>query len=149
MFEQRPELLLPLAAIVVAIGAATDAGSTRRFAATYRMVGLFALLGALWALSTDESLSVLPWGATTVKALYQICGFAASAAAIAAGLRRNWIEASNIGAISFVVFLYTKFYQWWWDWMPAYLFFFIVGAVAIAIILVLRRVRASIAPGAA
>ena len=51
----------------------------------------------------------------------------------------------NIGAVAFVVFLYTKFFQWWWDWMPAYLFFFIVGAAAIAIILVLRRVRASIA----
>jgi uncharacterized membrane protein len=140
---QRPELFLPMAAIVVGVGAITDAGTGRRFAPTYRMVGLFAGLGTLWALSLDAELSALPWQATTVKALYQVSGFAASAAAIALGIRRGWSETTNIGAVSFVVFLYTKFYQWWWDWMPAYLFFFIVGAIAIAIILVLRRVRVS------
>jgi hypothetical protein len=144
-FEQRPELLLPIAAIVFAIGLAPEAGSTRRFALIYRMVGLFVLLGALWALSTDAELSVLAWGETTVKALYQLCGFAASTAAIAIGVRREWPETTNIGAGSFVVFLYTKFYQWWWDWMPAYLFFFTVGVIAIAIIAVLRRVREGIA----
>jgi hypothetical protein len=142
-FEQRPELLLPLAVAVFAIGVAARAESTRRFVPTYRIVGLLVLLGSLWALSSEASLSVLPWAATTVKAAYQVCGFAASAAAIAIGLNRAWAETTNIGAASFVVFLYTKFYQWWWDWMPAYLFFFIVGATAIAIILVLRRLRAS------
>lgn len=149
MFEQRPELFLPLAAIVSAIGMAPEASSSRRFAPIYRMVGLFVLLGALWALSTDAGLSVLPWGGTAVKALYQVCGFAASSAVIAIGLRRDWPETTNIGAASFVVFLYTKFYQWWWDWMPAYLFFFIVGVIAIAIIVLLRRVRDVIATQAA
>ena len=137
-------MFLPLALLVFGIGVAAHAGSTRRFATIYKMVGLLVLLGALWALSTDGWLSVLPWGATTVKALYQVCGFAASAAAIALGLSRDWPETTNIGAGSFVVFLYTKFYQWWWDWMPAYLFFLIVGVIAMALIVVLKRVRASI-----
>jgi hypothetical protein len=148
MFEQRPELLFPFAGIVFVVGVVTNASPSRRFAAIYRMVGLCVMLGALWALSVDAWLSVLPWTETTVKAVYQVSGFAASAAAIAMGLKRDWPEATNIGAASFVVFLYTKFYQWWWDWMPAYLFFFIVGAAAIAIILVLRRVRASMAANA-
>jgi uncharacterized membrane protein len=104
---------------------------------------LLVLLGALWMLSVDAELTVLPWGETTVKALYQVCEFAASSAVIAIGLRRDWPETTNIGAVSFVVFLYTNFYQWWWDWMPAYLFFFIVGVIAIAIIVPLRRVRES------
>jgi predicted membrane protein DUF2157 len=145
-FEQRPELLLPSAAVALSIGAMFTSGSNRRFAPTYRIVGLIVLLGSLLALSTEASLSVLPWGETTVKALYQVCGFAASAGAIAIGLNRGWAETANIGAVSFIVFLYTKFYQWWWDWMPAYLFFFIVGATAIAIILMLRRLRASARP---
>jgi uncharacterized membrane protein len=148
-FEQRPELLLPLASAVFAIGVATAPGSTRRFAPVYRIVGLFVLLGSLLALSSEASLSVLPLSETTVKAMYQVCGFLASAGAIAIGLNRDWPDTTNIGAASFVVFLYTKFYQWWWDWMPAYLFFFIVGATAIAIILVLRRLRASAVIGAA
>jgi uncharacterized membrane protein len=149
MFDQRPELLLPLAAVVFAFGVTLDAGTTRGFGPTYRMVGLFALLGALWMLSVDAELSVLPAGETIIKALYQVCGFAASSAAMASGLRRDWPEITNIGAVSFVVFLYTKFYQWWWDWMPAYLFFFIVGVIAIAIIVLLKRVREAIATEAA
>jgi hypothetical protein len=56
---------------------------------------------------------------------------------------------TNIGAGSFVVFLYTKFYQWWWDWMPAYLFFFIVGVIAIAIIVLLQHIRRAIPTEAA
>jgi uncharacterized membrane protein len=100
-------------------------------------------------LSVDAGLSVFPWGETTVKALYQLCGFAASSVAIAIGSRRDWPEMTNIGAGGFVVFLYTKFYQWWWDWMPTYLFFFIVGVIAIAIIVLLQRVRETIATEAA
>src|SRR5262249_1265185 len=111
-------------------------------------IGLLTLLVALWGLSVGEGLSVLPWGATRIETLYQVTGFCASAAAIAIGVRRGWPDATNVGAGSFVVFLYTKFYQWWWDWMPAYLFFFIVGAVAILLILVLKRLRTSIAMAA-
>ena len=144
-FEQRPELLLPLAAVTAAIGVATAQGASKRFAPTYRLVGLFVLLAALWSLSLDASLSFLRWGETPVKAIYQVLGFAVAAAAISVGLRRDWNDMSMLGAGGFVVLLYTKFYQWWWDWMPAYLFFFIVGSAAIAMILVLRRVRAAMA----
>jgi hypothetical protein len=58
------------------------------------------------------------------------------------GLRTDWTEGVYLGALGFIVLLYTKFFQWWWDWMPAYLFFLIVGLVAVGMILVLRRVRA-------
>jgi uncharacterized membrane protein len=73
-----------------------------------------------------------------------VLGFAGSAAAIGAGLRAGWPELVPIGAIGFVVFLYTKFYQWFWDWMPAYLFFLLVGLIAVVLILALRRVRAGV-----
>lgn len=146
---QRPELFLPLAPLAIVVGAATADGPARRFAATYRVVGLFVLLVALWMLSINADLSVWRWSTSAVTGLYQVCGFAASAVAIAVGLKRSWAETANVGAVSFVVFLYTKFYQWWWDWMPAYLFFFVVGAIAVVIIVVLMRVRASIASEAA
>jgi uncharacterized membrane protein len=111
-FGQRPELFLPLAPLVFGIGVDTHAGSTRRFAPSYRLVGLVALLAALWVLSVDAEFSVVPWRRTVVEAMYQIVGFAASSAAIAVGLRRAWPETTNIGALSFVVFLYTKLFQW-------------------------------------
>jgi len=140
-FGQRPELLL-LPAAVVGVASTVVA---MRFASTYRLVGGFVLLAALWVLAIDAGTSVLVWDATLVRAMYQVIGFMASAGLIALGLSKDWNETSMLGAAGFVVFLNTKFYQWWWDWMPAYLFFFIVGAAAVAMILVLRRLRAATA----
>ena len=144
-FGQRPELLLPLAAAVVCAGVASASGSAaRRFAPTYRMVGLFAWFAALWALSVAADLSVLSWTAGHVKATYQVLGFASAAAAVAIGLQRDWNDTTNLGAAAFIVFLYTKFVQWWWDWMPAYLFFFAIGGISIALILTLNRARTAL-----
>jgi len=139
-FGERPELLLPLA---VAVAGASGSGA-RRFAPTYRMVGLFALFASLWALSVAADLSVLSWTAGHVKATYQVLGFASAAAAVAIGLQRDWHDTTNLGAAAFLVFLYTKFVQWWWDWMPAYLFFFAIGGISIALILALNRARTAL-----
>jgi hypothetical protein len=140
-FTQRPEAFLPTAAAVAAAGALTPAVSGKRYAQTYRLVGLGVLLFALWLLSLEAGLSALPWRSTPIKAFYQVLGFTTSAFATAVGLRRAWTDATYAGAAGFVVFLYTKFFQWWWDWMPAYLFFLIVGAVAIGMIVLLRKFR--------
>jgi hypothetical protein len=40
-----------------------------------------------------------------------------------------------------VIFLYTKFFDWWWEWMPKYLFFLVIGLVAILLLLILKRLR--------
>ena len=90
----------------------------------------------------DASFSVFPWSDTVVKAMYQVIGFVVAGATIGLSVRAKWKEGIYLGAAGMVVLLYTKFYQWWWDWMPAYLFFLIVGVVAIAMILLLRRLRA-------
>ena len=140
---QRPEAFLPPAAGVAAAGAFAPRLTGTRFAATYRLVGLGVTLLVLWLLSLDAHLSALPWESTPIKAFYQVLGFVTAAAATAIGLRRTWADATYAGAASFVVFLYTKFFQWWWDWMPAYLFFLIVGVVAIGMIVLLRKLRLS------
>jgi hypothetical protein len=138
---QRPEAFLPLGLAAFLIGAAIDRAWNRRFAPTYRIVGLVLLLVALWALSVEAAFSALTWTDTRVKAVYQVLGFLAAAMAIVVGVRRRWDETTSIGAAMFVIFLYTKFYQWFWDWMPAYLFFLIVGLVAVGAIVVLQRLR--------
>jgi hypothetical protein len=146
-FAERPELFLPPGSVVFAIGCVATSEAMRRFVATWRLIGLAVLLIALLALSIGGAyLSVLPWPETPVKASYQVLGFASAGGAVALGARRDWTETTNLGAGGFVVFLYTKFYQWWWDWMPAYLFFLIVGLVAVAIILLLRRLRGALTP---
>jgi hypothetical protein len=52
----------------------------------------------------------------------------------------------NTGVVFFVVFLYTKFYDWWWEIMPKYLFFLVLALVAVLILFVLRRLRALAKP---
>jgi len=72
---------------------------------------------------------------------YQVAGFVLSAAAIGLGIRMGWSEVVNTGNVFFVIFLYTKFYDWWWDMLPKYLFFLILGLTAVLFLLVLRRLR--------
>jgi hypothetical protein len=139
---RRPEAWLPVSFIVAEVGAMRLVPArSDMFAPVYRGVGLAAMLVALWMLSLEASFSALPWSEAVVKGSYQVIGFAVAGAAVAIGLRRSWTEAVNIGGAALVIFLYTKFVQWWWDWMPAYLFFLVVGLISVGLILVLRRAR--------
>jgi uncharacterized membrane protein len=49
--------------------------------------------------------------------------------------------------VFFVIFLYTKFFDWWWESMPKYLFFLILGLLAILFLLVIRRLRGALLQG--
>src|SRR6266704_785230 len=77
-----------------------------------------------------------------VESFYQIAGFVVAGLAIAFGIRRGFREVTNLGCTFFVIDLYTKFFDWWWDWMPKYLFFLILGGVAVGLLLLLKRLRA-------
>ncbi len=47
-----------------------------------------------------------------------------------------------MGAAFFAIFLITRFVAWWWEWMPKYLFFFLVRAIALGLLTAFRRLRA-------
>jgi len=143
---ERPETFIPVAVAVAGLGVGASKLVRRRYAPSFRLVGLVVTLGAIWALMFNGHISLLPIGEHAVMTFYQITGFVVAAAGTAIGLRATWAETTYTGAAAVVVFLYTKFYQWWWDWMPAYLFFFVVGATAVAMILALRRVRTLAVP---
>ena len=40
-----------------------------------------------------------------------------------------------------VIFVFAKCFDWWWDWMPRYLFFLVLGGLAVAVLVILGRVR--------
>jgi hypothetical protein len=42
----------------------------------------------------------------------------------------------------FTAALFVKYVDWWWDWMPRYLFFLVVGATALAVLVLFSRARA-------
>jgi len=55
---------------------------------------------------------------------------------------RRHREVLNLGAAFFAIFLITRFVAWWWEWMPKYLFFFLVRAIALGLLTAFRRLRA-------
>lgn len=66
-----------------------------------------------------------------------------SVIAIWQGIKHKWGEVTNTGNVFFILFLYTKLFDWWWDWMPKYVFFFVLGLTAILALMVFKRVRLS------
>ena len=54
----------------------------------------------------------------------------------------RWAGVVNLGSTFFVLYLYTKLFDWFWDWMPKYLFFLLLGLVAVLLLVVMRRFRA-------
>ena len=138
---ERPENFFPVAALIFAFPLLVPQRRFTGFAATYRIFGLLCLFIPMLVLSHWGQASYLDLEEDLVEGAYQIAGFIGAAMAIWLGARRGWPDTVNTGITFFVIFLYTKFYQWWWEIMPKSLFFLVVGLAAILILLVLKRLR--------
>jgi uncharacterized membrane protein len=138
----RPEPLLPAGALALA---AASLGPNRRregFPETWRLVGSIALLVPLIFLSTWSGVfSYLRWPEKVLGPIYDVAGFALAGAGIWVGIRAGWREVVRVATGFLVVFLYAKCFDWWWDWMPRYLFFLLLGGLAVAVLIVLGRFR--------
>jgi uncharacterized membrane protein len=139
--ELRPETCLPAGLLLFLVPLARPHRRQPELEPVYRLAGLLFGLVPVLILATEGSASSLPWPQDSVKSFYQIAGFVLSAGVIALGIRRHWRDAVYSGAAFFVVFLFLKLVDWWWDWMPRYLFFFLLGLIATGALLVLRRLR--------
>jgi hypothetical protein len=104
------------------------------------LAGLAVLAALLWVAEAPGD-SRLPLDRESLKVLYYVLGFLVPAAAIAAGLWRRWGDVVYLAATFFVIHLYARFFDWWFDWMPKYLFFLILGLTAVAALYVLMRLR--------
>jgi uncharacterized membrane protein len=139
-FGERPENFFPVAVLLLVLSLAPHR-QYGDFPPLYRIFGLLGVLLPILVLSNWGALSYLQLPTRQVEYLYQVAAFLVAAATIAAGVRLDLREVTNVGSIFFIIFLYTRFYDWWWDWMPRYLFFLVVGAFSIAVLLTLRRLR--------
>jgi uncharacterized membrane protein len=137
----RPENFLPAAVVMFIVPQFLDHARHAGFAQTYRIVALLAVFIPMLVLANWGEGSYLPLRGMTVEHLYQALGFVATGGGIALGIRRHWTEVVNTSITFFVVFLYTKFYDWWWEVMPKYLFFLVLGLTALLALVVLRRLR--------
>ncbi|MBU0751447.1 MAG: DUF2157 domain-containing protein [Gammaproteobacteria bacterium] len=141
---ERPENFFPVAALLLALPQFVSHARFGGFDSIYRIFGLLCVFVPMLVLGHWGHGSHLDLDPGTIERGYQLAGFAASALAIWLGARRDWGETVNTGIVFFVIFLYTKFFDWWWQLMPKYLFFLVLGLAAILILLVLRRLRGTL-----
>lgn len=142
-FGERPENFLPAGLLIFALPLLISQQRFDGFAVTYRVFGLLALFLPMLVVAHWGEASYLDLSPSAIEAGYQLLGFAAAAGVIWLGVRRDWSEVVNTGLTFFVIFLYTKLFDWWWASLPKYLFFMLLGLTAVAILLILRRLRSA------
>jgi uncharacterized membrane protein len=141
-FGERPENFFPAAAAIFLLPRFVNHARFHGFDAIYRVFGLLGLFLPVLVLANWGDISYLDFDHKIVEGSYQLLGFATSAAAVWLGTKRRWPEVVNTGLTFFVIFLYTKFYDWWWEIMPKYLFFLVIGLTALLLLVVFKRLRA-------
>jgi uncharacterized membrane protein len=143
-FDRRPEHVALMGVAMFLVPRFVRHERRAEFPAVYRLVGSLAYFIAILSLCEWGKTSYLPLDAKTVEVGYELVGLASAAAAIALGIVRQWDGVVNTGAVFFVIFLYCRLYHWWWELMPKYAFFAIIGAIAIALVFAFKRVRAQL-----
>lgn len=146
-FGERPENFFPAAALLLAVPVLARHARHPDFPAVYRVFGLITIFLPILVLSNWGGFSYLRLDENFVEGLYQVLGFAGSAAAVWFGVRAKRGHVVNTGVVFFVIFLYTKLFDWWWDIMPKYLFFLVLALVAVLFLVVLRRLRTALQAG--
>jgi uncharacterized membrane protein len=140
-FGLRPENFLPAGILLFFLPTFVDHTKYPDFPGYYRVFGMLTVLIAILILSHWGEGSYLMLPPKDVKVLYQLLGFTMAGLTIWAGIHWHWQGVTNLGSTFFVIQLYTKFYDWWWDWMPKYLFFLVLGLVAILLLNIFKRLR--------
>jgi len=140
-FGMRPETFFPAAIILYLVPAFISHKKFSGFDSIYRIFAVILffislLIMSLWGESSYFNLSNI-----SIEGIYQLAGFVFSIGAIWFGIRKNLPAITNIASAFFVVLLYSRFFDWWWELMPKYLFFLIVGLTAVLALIVFKKLR--------
>ncbi|MFB3826355.1 MAG: DUF2157 domain-containing protein [Bryobacteraceae bacterium] len=139
--DARVETVIAAGGLGIAVPSIFRHRTLEEFRWVYRYTGLCAVLLALFVLSLNGRSSFLALEPRTVEIVAQLAGMAAAALAIWRGVLARSPSIVNTAAAFFAVYLYTRLFQWWWDWMPKYLFFLIIGAISLALLYCFQRMR--------
>ncbi len=140
-FGDRPEHFLLMGLLTFSIPIAAAHRRHSDFPPVYRLAGLFVFFVAILALAEWGGQSYFTGGIKTIERAYELLGLLSAGAFIAWGIRRQWDGVVNLASFFFVVFLFCRLFHWWWEWMPRYVFFGVIGAIAIGLVLAFKRVR--------
>lgn len=111
------------------------------FASIYQLLSVIVFFVALLILANWGQGSYLHWPVSIIEGCYQVLGFVASGLLVLFGMRTHKARLMLAGNVFFALFLYTKFFDWWWDWLPKYLFFLLIALTAIVALMVFNRLR--------
>ena len=140
-FGERPENFFPAAALLLLMPRFIPHSAFPTFPAMYRIFGLLTVFLPVLVLSNWGASSYLSWDTDVIEGCYQVTGFAGAMLAIWFGVRKHSPEVVNTGVTFFIIFMYTKLFDWWWETMPKYLFFLVLGLISVLCLLVLKRLR--------
>lgn len=138
---EYPEHFLPAGLLLFCVPLLFPQQQYSGFAACWRLFGLLGLFLPILLLSHWGRGSHLALDRDLIEGGYQTLGFGLGAACIALGNRQGWREVSTTGLTFLLIFLYTKFFDWWWETLPKYLFFLLVGLISLLILVILQRWR--------
>ena len=141
--DQMPENYLAVGVAIVAFPFAVRHKRLADFVMVYQAVGLLMVFLSLLLLG-NANLSWVPITGKAVQGTYQVAGFIAAGAAIWLGIRNRLPWSVNLGSAFFAIYIFNRMFSWWWDWMPKYIFFLILGAIAVALLAIFRRIRSRI-----
>lgn len=129
-----PENHFPVGLLLLAFPMLFSQRRYAGFASTYRVFGLLCLLLPILILGHWGTGSYLNLDPELIERGYQLAGFVVSALVIWIGVQRAWHETTHTGIVFFAIFLYTKFFDWYWDSLPKWLFFLILGSLSVLIL---------------
>ena len=142
-FSQHPENFFPVAMILFLLSFVNHSKHSN-FDVVYRYFAMLLFFLPVLVLSNYGLISYVDMDRDFIQGFYQLIGFGVSAIAIYVGIKKGLSELTNMGNVFFVIFLYTKFFNWWWDWMPKYIFFLIIGLSAVFVLMILKRFRSEL-----
>ena len=140
-FGQRPENFFIPGFIIFMLPQFINHRRYTGFDVIYRVMAMIIVFMPILILSNWGGISYLTWAADIIEGSYQFIGFVLSVIAIWLGIKLHWSHVTQTGNVFFILFLYTKFFDWWWEWMPKYIFFFILGLSALLALIVFKRLR--------
>jgi len=140
-FGERPENFFPAAIALFVFPLLVSHQRFWGFAPIYRVFALLTAFIPILILSNWAAVSYLEFDRDIIEGGYQLLGFVLAAFAIWLGIRRHWNDVVNTGNVFFVIYLYTKMFDWWWEIMPKYLFFLVMGLTAILFLFIFKRLR--------
>ena len=147
-FGERPENLFLPAALLLAAAALPSPRAAPIPAASPRLRPLRPLRRPVRRLQLGLG-QLSPLAGGTVEVVYQLASFGLAGLSIAVGARRGWREVEIAGTVFLVLLLFARFFDWWWDFLPRWLFFLVIGALSVGLLLALRRLRSTRHPVAA